>query len=29
VAQETPALPDLAIEYTLDGDVELRQLEEL
>jgi ATP-binding cassette subfamily F protein 3 len=28
VAQETPALPDLAIEYTLDGDVELRQLEE-
>ncbi|HUR41493.1 MAG TPA: ATP-binding cassette domain-containing protein [Verrucomicrobiae bacterium] len=27
VAQETPALPDLAIEYTLDGDVELRQLE--
>jgi ATP-binding cassette subfamily F protein 3 len=28
VAQETPALPDLALEYTLDGDVELRQLEE-
>ena len=28
VAQETPALPDLAIEYTLDGDVELRELEE-
>jgi ATP-binding cassette subfamily F protein 3 len=28
VAQETPALPDLAIEYTLDGDVELRALEE-
>jgi ATP-binding cassette subfamily F protein 3 len=28
VAQETPALPDLSIEYTLDGDVELRQLEE-
>src|SRR5690349_12114520 len=28
VAQETPALPDLAIEYTLDGDVELRQPEE-
>ena len=28
VAQETPALPDLAIEYTLDGDVELRSLEE-
>ncbi|MEK6806703.1 MAG: ATP-binding cassette domain-containing protein [Pseudomonadota bacterium] len=27
VAQETPDLPDLAIEYTLDGDVELRQLE--
>ncbi|MGH8441673.1 MAG: ABC-F family ATP-binding cassette domain-containing protein [Nevskiaceae bacterium] len=27
VAQETPALPDLAIEYTLDGDVELRTLE--
>jgi ATP-binding cassette, subfamily F, member 3 len=27
VAQETPALPDLAIEYTLDGDVELRDLE--
>ena len=28
VAQETPALPDLAIEYTLDGDIELRALEE-
>ncbi len=27
VAQETPSLPDLAIEYTLDGDVELRALE--
>src|SRR5690348_13650059 len=27
VAQETPALPDLAIEYALDGDIELRQLE--
>ncbi|MES1263392.1 MAG: ATP-binding cassette domain-containing protein, partial [Peristeroidobacter soli] len=27
VAQETPALPDLAIEFALDGDVELRQLE--
>jgi ATP-binding cassette subfamily F protein 3 len=27
VAQETPALPDLAIEYALDGDVELRALE--
>ncbi len=27
VAQETPALPDPAIEYALDGDVELRQLE--
>ena len=27
VAQETPALPDLAIEYTLDGDTELRELE--
>ena len=27
VAQETLALPDLAIEYTLDGDVELRELE--
>src|ERR1700752_923349 len=27
VPQETPALPDLAIEYTLDGDVELRALE--
>ncbi|MGH8528838.1 MAG: ATP-binding cassette domain-containing protein [Nevskiales bacterium] len=27
VAQETPALPDLAIEFALDGDVELRRLE--
>ncbi|MDR3418772.1 MAG: ATP-binding cassette domain-containing protein [Nevskia sp.] len=27
VAQETPALPDAAIEYALDGDAELRQLE--
>jgi ATP-binding cassette subfamily F protein 3 len=27
VPQETPPLPDLAIEYVLDGDVELRQLE--
>ncbi len=27
VAQETPALADVAIEYVLDGDVELRQLE--
>ena len=27
VAQETPALPDLAIEFALDGDVELRSLE--
>jgi len=26
-AQETPALPDLAIEFTLDGDRELRELE--
>jgi len=26
-AQETPALPDLALEFALDGDVELRQLE--
>ncbi|MDT0498682.1 ATP-binding cassette domain-containing protein [Algiphilus sp. W345] len=26
-AQETPALPDLAIEFALDGDVELRELE--
>ena len=26
-AQETPALPDLAIEFALDGDVELRDLE--
>jgi ATP-binding cassette subfamily F protein 3 len=27
VAQDTPALPDLAIEFALDGDVELRELE--
>jgi ATP-binding cassette subfamily F protein 3 len=27
VAQETPALPDAAIEFALDGDVELRKLE--
>ncbi|MCB5184590.1 ATP-binding cassette domain-containing protein [Methylobacillus gramineus] len=27
VAQETPALSDPAIEFTLDGDVELRQVE--
>jgi len=27
VPQETPALPDLAIEYALDGDTELRALE--
>ncbi len=27
VAQDTPALPDLAIEFALDGDVELRDLE--
>ncbi|MFT4045369.1 MAG: ATP-binding cassette domain-containing protein [Solimonas sp.] len=27
VAQETPSLPDLAIEFVLDGDVELRRLE--
>ena len=27
VAQDTPALPDAAIEFTLDGDVELRQVE--
>ncbi|MDR5171717.1 ATP-binding cassette domain-containing protein [Methylobacillus flagellatus] len=27
VAQETPALADAAIEFTLDGDVELRQVE--
>jgi ATP-binding cassette subfamily F protein 3 len=26
-AQDTPALPDLAIEFALDGDVELRDLE--
>ncbi len=28
VAQETPALPQAAIEYVLDGDVELRQIEQ-
>jgi ATP-binding cassette subfamily F protein 3 len=27
VEQETPALPDLAIEFVLDGDTELRELE--
>lgn len=27
VAQDTPALPDAAIDFTLDGDVELRQVE--
>src|ERR1700756_1887699 len=27
VAQDTPALPDAAIEFALDGDVELRDLE--
>jgi ATP-binding cassette, subfamily F, member 3 len=27
VAQETPALPDAAIEFVLDGDAELRRLE--
>src|SRR3546814_5836449 len=27
VAQETPSLPDLAIEFVLDGDIELRSLE--
>jgi len=27
VAQETPALPDAAIEFALDGDFELRELE--
>lgn len=27
VAQETPALTDAAIEFTLDGDAELRQIE--
>ena len=27
VAQETPALPDIAIEFTLDGDRELRAVE--
>ncbi|MBE2293324.1 MAG: ATP-binding cassette domain-containing protein, partial [Phycisphaerales bacterium] len=27
VAQETPALPDPALDYVLDGDAELRQIE--
>ncbi len=27
VAQDTPALPDAAIEFVLDGDLELRQIE--
>ncbi len=27
VAQETPALPDLALEFVLDGDLELRRVE--
>ncbi len=27
VAQETPAYQDTALDYVLDGDVELRQLE--
>jgi len=27
VAQETPALPDPALEFVLDGDVELREIE--
>ena len=27
VAQETPSLPDLALDFVVDGDVELRQLE--
>ncbi|MDD5248046.1 MAG: ATP-binding cassette domain-containing protein [Rhodocyclaceae bacterium] len=27
VAQDTPALPDAALEFVLDGDVELRQVE--
>ena len=27
VAQETPGLPDAALEFTLDGDVELRAIE--
>ncbi|MBS1142288.1 MAG: transporter related protein [Proteobacteria bacterium] len=27
VAQETPALPDAAIDFVLDGDVELRRIE--
>ena len=27
VAQDTPALPDAALEFALDGDAELRQVE--
>jgi len=27
VAQETPALPDSALDFVLDGDVELRRIE--
>ncbi|CAG4884014.1 fused putative transporter subunits of ABC superfamily: ATP-binding components [Georgfuchsia toluolica] len=27
VAQETPALPDAALDFVLDGDIELRQIE--
>jgi ATP-binding cassette subfamily F protein 3 len=27
VAQETPALPTPALEFVLDGDAELRQIE--
>ncbi|PKO83152.1 MAG: ABC transporter ATP-binding protein [Betaproteobacteria bacterium HGW-Betaproteobacteria-11] len=27
VAQDTPALPDAALEFVLDGDIELRQIE--
>ena len=27
VAQDTPALPDAALEFTLDGDEELRRIE--
>ena len=27
VAQDTPALPDAALEFVLDGDVELRQID--
>ena len=27
VAQDTPALPDAALEFVLDGDVELRSIE--